>query len=325
MIASVCLLLILAALFATALADDDGREVRPLGPRRFVMKDDAVFYDGSLCLYDPTTGEAEVGSTTSGLRFGGIYRGTRLDNADDGLTAILDDASAYRITTSGAGADDVGKPVYAVDDNTVSMTRTGTAAWCGNIREVLSATDIWVTPPRAVFPTLGGEAVTPETVANPAADGTTNARFTSLASYAASAPTLSRTNGRFTSLASYVASAPAITATTASAVASQTFTSTVTSAEAAGFASLMAALVTDVRALASVQASHVIGVTSALAEAEILGDDVTTVTSVLGSHQIALTSALAEVELVGDAARAGLTYDAAAQAALISLGLLVAA
>lgn len=130
---------------ATALSEDSGREVMAIGPISLPLLNDAVLYDGSICCYD-AKGELQPGADTAGLRFAGVYRRTKVDNADDGLEAQIDPYRPYLAACSGMAQTNVGDKVYLADDNTVATTSTN-LVFAGEILMYVSATQVWVAPP----------------------------------------------------------------------------------------------------------------------------------------------------------------------------------
>lgn len=164
---------------ATALSEDTGRELMALGPISLPLLNDAVLYDGSICCYD-ANGELQPGADTAGLRFAGVYRREKLDNADDGLSGQIDPFRPYLAACSGMGQSNVGDKVYLTDDNTVATTSTN-LVFAGEILMVVSATQVWVAPPALCGAIKLSDLVfTAGVVADPASATSTNGAVTTI-------------------------------------------------------------------------------------------------------------------------------------------------
>lgn len=172
MIAALIGCVVIVLVFMTALTEDTGRDLRALGPIKVPLLNDAVLYDGAICCYD-ANGELQPGADTAGLKYAGIYRRSKLDNADDGLEAEVDPLRPYKATIAAATQADLGKPVFLLDDNTVGLT-SDNLVWGGNILLIESATEVFILPPRAVYLKLADVEFTAEEVADAAAATSTD-------------------------------------------------------------------------------------------------------------------------------------------------------
>ena len=102
-----------------------------------------IFAGSQVCL--DATGYAVPASDTEGLKFIGVSRiyvdNTGGANGDASIEVWRDGIFDY--ATADMGIDDVGKPVFIADDQTVALTSTNNVG-CGIISEVESATKVWV-------------------------------------------------------------------------------------------------------------------------------------------------------------------------------------
>ncbi len=247
-ILSVAALVVFIALsFATALGADKQRTRRAPGNISYVIKDNEILYTGALCCVD-SNGELVAGADTAAYDFAGVYYGDKIDNTDDGYSAIVDKRSEFQVAIGSAAAGDVGKNVYLLDDNTVGYYAASTnKVYVGRVSAYVSSTLIWVDPTQPEDLTLEVQ-----TVADPAA--------------------ATSTNGYLTSIASAVVQAVSAQAV-ASALASPSFSATVTSAEAAAYAAQVQKLASDVTSLVSVVTGNASVQALELAEAEKVSDD----------------------------------------------------
>lgn len=249
MITTIVLIVVATLLLATALTEDTGRELRALGPVQNPLLNDAVLYDGAIVCRDGN-GELQPGDDATGFAFEGIYRGAELDNADDGEEAIVDGLSPYRVTSSGLAQSNLGDPVFITDDNTVALSGTTYAIWGGNIIEVISATECWVMPPRAVYITLANVTFTAGEVAD-AADAVSTADVISALS-PPSAVTPTNTDG---------------------AIGDLTISDPPTQAEVQALRAACETLADDYRATNTAVSAIITLLTALIAEAELASDD----------------------------------------------------
>ena len=233
-----------------ALSGDFQRDRKPAGPVEYTVKNDSILFSGALCVTDTTSGELEAGTDAAGKKFAGVNYGPRVDNADDGLTCVVDRSQKFVVAGSGFTPGDVGKSLYLLTDNSAALSAGVTNhVYLGKFDAYISATECWCDPTRGDDDVMAAS----EVVADPAS--------------------ATSTNGYMTSIASSLASPPSITTSAASVLASTIFSATPTSAELATAMGLIAPLATDVRAIASVVASNVAVQALHLAEAEKAADD----------------------------------------------------
>lgn len=101
-------------------------------------------FAGSLVCLD-ATGYAVPASDAAGLKFIGVSR-VYVDNtggANGAASVEVMRDGIFDYAAADMGIDDVGKPVFIVDDQTVALTSTNNVG-CGIISEVESATKVWV-------------------------------------------------------------------------------------------------------------------------------------------------------------------------------------
>ena len=102
-----------------------------------------IYAGSQVCL--KADGYALPAADTAGLKFAGVSReyvdNTAGQNGD--LTVQVWRDGIFDFAASGMGADDVGKPVFVTDDQTVALTSTN-AVGAGIISEVESATKVWI-------------------------------------------------------------------------------------------------------------------------------------------------------------------------------------
>ncbi len=107
-----------------------------------------TIYAGSLVALDGTTRAAEAGSDASGKVFAGVAR-MAADNSsgDEGdLDIVVRRRGLFLLNIYAAVTqDDVGKPVFIKDDQTVALAANVTyAIYCGVIAGIESTTEVWV-------------------------------------------------------------------------------------------------------------------------------------------------------------------------------------
>lgn len=101
-------------------------------------------YAGSLVCLN-ADGYAIPAADTAGFRLAGVSR-EYVDNssgANGALSVQVWRDGVFDFAAAGMGADDVGKPVFIADDQTVALTSTN-AVGAGIISEVESATKVWI-------------------------------------------------------------------------------------------------------------------------------------------------------------------------------------
>lgn len=122
--------------------------------RNTVRRDGQVFvlpvagskkiYAGSIVAIN-STGYVEPASDAAGLRVVGRAE-EQVDNSagSDGDKTIKVQEGVYQFAGAGFGADDVGKPAFVADDQTVNLTGGTNKVCAGIIEQVDSATEIWI-------------------------------------------------------------------------------------------------------------------------------------------------------------------------------------
>lgn len=107
-----------------------------------------ALYAGTLICRD-SDGYAKDGADTAGLVFAGVASAAQ-DNSDgeDGDKTIDVYADGeFKFTSSGLVDDDVGQPVYIIDNQTVGLAGNASVdnyVYVGIISEVVSSTECWV-------------------------------------------------------------------------------------------------------------------------------------------------------------------------------------
>jgi hypothetical protein len=139
-----------------ALTQDNKLEWKPGNELPYPVAANALIYGGALCALD-STGNLVRGSDTAGLKFAGVAV-DRCDNslgAAGAVTATVRRRGGFRCAIAAATQADVGKAVYAVDDQTVALAAGSTnKVYAGVIAGVIDGTHVWVDFDRAgVYPT----------------------------------------------------------------------------------------------------------------------------------------------------------------------------
>lgn len=102
-----------------------------------------IFAGAQVCL--TADGFAVPAADTAGLKFAGVSR-VYVDNSGGINGAVQVEVwrdGIFDFAATGMGADDVGKPAFVTDDQTVALSSTN-AVGCGVISEVDSATKVWI-------------------------------------------------------------------------------------------------------------------------------------------------------------------------------------
>lgn len=102
-----------------------------------------IYAGSQVCING--NGYAVPAADTAGYRFAGVSH-EYVDNsggANGALKVLVWRDGIFDFSSAGMGADDVGKPVFIADDQTVALSSTN-AVGCGIISEVESATKVWV-------------------------------------------------------------------------------------------------------------------------------------------------------------------------------------
>lgn len=102
-----------------------------------------IYAGGQVCIN--ADGYAVPAADTAGLKFAGVSK-QYVDNsagANGAETVEVWRDGVFDFAAAGMGIDDIGKPVFVSDDQTVALSTTN-AVGCGVISEVESATKVWV-------------------------------------------------------------------------------------------------------------------------------------------------------------------------------------
>ena len=131
----------------TALTKGIAREGKNSKMPHYGVDADAIIFRGALTMIN-AAGFLVPCSDIAGAVFAGIAR-TEVDAT--GLFAgecgaDVESVDAYEVAIVGAVAADMGKKVYALDDNTVGLVQAGNEVDAGRIIEVISATKVMVKP-----------------------------------------------------------------------------------------------------------------------------------------------------------------------------------
>lgn len=139
---------------SAATADRD-TELSGTSRRSLPIAGAAIIFAGCLVCLD-TDGYCVAGSDTSGYRFVGVAAeafdnsGSSTDavdeNGEDAYLEVLTD-TVIEMTGSGFAVDDINKPVYLIDDQTVGLSGNASVdyhIYVGRIVEYISATSVRV-------------------------------------------------------------------------------------------------------------------------------------------------------------------------------------
>lgn len=130
---------------AAATADRNTLQRSPRSATYPVAAAAFIFALTFVCLN--ADGEAVAATDAANRTFAGVAM-TRADNSDGDagdVTVEVYREGAFKFAASGMGDDDVGRPCYIVDDQTVGVSPNTThAVLVGTIIEVESATAVWV-------------------------------------------------------------------------------------------------------------------------------------------------------------------------------------
>ncbi len=102
-----------------------------------------IFAGSQVCTN--AAGYAVPGANVAGYKFAGIAQ-EYIDNSaglDGELSIVVEQPVIVSLGAANITQADIGKPVFISDDQTVALSTTNSIA-CGVIREVISATAVWV-------------------------------------------------------------------------------------------------------------------------------------------------------------------------------------
>lgn len=122
-----------------------------------------TIFKGALVAVLLSTGFAQPGADAAGTAFLGVAHETKINTAATALPGGAGPAGAagalkvrvekhgtYVYNKAAASPTDLGKPVFLVDDNTVSTAATANNIPCGYVVEVVSSTQVRVRINRSV-------------------------------------------------------------------------------------------------------------------------------------------------------------------------------
>ena len=107
----------------------------------------AIIFRGAMTMIN-AAGFLVRCSALAGSVFAGISRSDidATGEANGDSKAIVESEDAFYVTIVGAAAADMGKKVYATDDNLVAVVQVANTVLVGRIIEVVSATKVLVKP-----------------------------------------------------------------------------------------------------------------------------------------------------------------------------------
>ena len=128
----------------SALTKDRDTQRRDGEQRRIPVAASAKIFAGSIVCYN-ATGYAAPGADTANFKFAGFAE-EYVDNSSgaDGALYVRVRRGVFEIVTSGAAITDIGKPVFATDDQTVAKSGTTNGVFVGRIFAFVSATSVFV-------------------------------------------------------------------------------------------------------------------------------------------------------------------------------------
>ena len=131
----------------TALTKDVARDAKDSKLVSLPIAANAIIFRGALVKIN-AAGYVEPCSSEAGAVFAGVSRES-MDNTggSNGEQLMqIESRDAFYVAAVGMGADDLGKKVYALDDNTAQLAAGTNLQEAGKIIEVVSATKVLVLP-----------------------------------------------------------------------------------------------------------------------------------------------------------------------------------
>lgn len=127
-----------------ALTKDRDTERRAGDQKVLPVKAATKIFAGSIVCRD-SNGYAVPGADTAGFVYQGIAE-EYVDNTlgADGALTVRVRRGVFELVTAGAAISDVGKPVFATDDQTVALNGSTNAVYVGTIYQFVSATSVFV-------------------------------------------------------------------------------------------------------------------------------------------------------------------------------------
>lgn len=131
----------------TALTASVAREEKESKLLSLPVAANAIIFRGALVKIN-AAGYVEPCATESGAVFAGTAReGVDATGAASGdYSVLVEERNSFYVAAAGIVAADLGKLVYASDDNTVALVDSGDLQEVGKIIEVVSATKVLVQP-----------------------------------------------------------------------------------------------------------------------------------------------------------------------------------
>jgi hypothetical protein len=130
----------------TALSADKAAKTRNHGDtNRYPLGVD-IFYNNALVMLNAAGYLVPAAAATDNNGVVGVFAGPTTDNSGGSAGDLSGDALECDVLVVAVGATqgDVGEPMYASDDQTVSSTNAGTEPVAGICLEYVSATAVWV-------------------------------------------------------------------------------------------------------------------------------------------------------------------------------------
>jgi len=128
----------------SALTADRDTQRRDGEQRIIPVASGVKIFAGSMVCYN-ATGYAAPAADTANFKFAGFAE-EYVDNSggSDGDVNVRVRRGVFEVVTSGAAITDIGKPVFASDDQTVAMSGTSNGVFVGRIFAFVSATSVYV-------------------------------------------------------------------------------------------------------------------------------------------------------------------------------------
>lgn len=113
----------------------------------YAVKSGETIYAGALVCYDQSSGGGLIPCAAGTNR---EFVGVSVDHATGGEQCQVHRNGSVLMTSAGVSSRDIGKSVYASDDQTVSTTQGSNQLFVGVIVEVISATQVRIDITNAV-------------------------------------------------------------------------------------------------------------------------------------------------------------------------------
>lgn len=131
----------------TALTKGVAREGKNIKLPAYGAETNVVIFRGAMVMVN-ANGFLAPCTQEAGAVFAGISR-TEIDMNGEpagSIKAQVEAVDAFYVDIAAAAQVDIGKKVYALDDNTVELVQTANSVEVGRIMEVVSATKVLVKP-----------------------------------------------------------------------------------------------------------------------------------------------------------------------------------